>query len=81
MAYQSVIKQSANNENDLLNKLYDFLTITLGWTNHDDQRPNYFVVTSNGEDGKAKLCMKFTKGSGKISVYQYLSWDNISHTG
>jgi len=81
MAYQSVIKQSANNENDLLNKLYDFLTITLGWTNHDDQRPNYFVVTSNGEDGKAKLCMKFTKGSGQISVYQYLSWDNISHTG
>ena len=83
MAYSSLLNQSVSNESDLLDKLYDFLVNTLSWTSHDDQRStnNYFVVTSTGEDGKAKLCMKFTKGSSKIDVRQYLSWDSTNHTG
>jgi len=85
MAYSNLLNQTVNNESDLLDKLHDFLVTTLGWTDHDDQRSgsDYFVVTSSGEDGKGKLCMKFRKNtsSHRIEVLQFLSWDNGTHTG
>ncbi|RLC34568.1 hypothetical protein DRH14_02670 [Candidatus Shapirobacteria bacterium] len=85
MSYHTVLKGSANDELDLLDKLHDFLVDTVGWTDHDDQRSGsgYFVATSTGEDTKQKICIKFTRnaGSHRIDVRQYLSWDNVNHTG
>jgi len=73
------------------NGSYDYSTTGIGWTlidssyATDEDTPvsgDYFVVYSSGESGTEQMYYKIVmNGTAYISVYGYLYWDNVVHTG
>lgn len=72
------------------NGTYDYSTSGIGWTLLDSsyavdednpQINDWFVIYSQGEDGKQDLYFKLTWVNEYFSFHGYLAWDEVAHVG
>ena len=74
------------------NGSFDYSTTGIGWTLHDSSyvvdednltANDYFVIKSNGENGKLDLYYQFIfdATANYLNIRGYSYWDNVTHTG